>query len=92
MDRPATALLASSGYGQQQWQGQGQGRGGAPLRGTAAYRQPPVTRPQARSINSQHAYAPAQNAPIRSSSRHGGGGYGGEAMAAYYEEVVLRLY
>jgi len=36
-----------------------------------------VTRQQARSIISQHGYAPAQIAPIRSSSRYGGGGYGG---------------
>ena len=72
IDRPATALLATSGYGQQQQQ-----RGGAPLRGTAPYRQPPVTRQQARSIVSQHGYAPQQIAPVgRSGSRYGGGGYG----------------
>ena len=72
IDRSATALLATSGYGQQQQQ-----RGAAPpLRSTAPYRQPPVTRQQARSIVSQHGYAPQQIAPVGRSTRYGGGGYG----------------
>jgi len=73
IDRPATALLTTSGYGQQQQQQRG---AAPPLRSTAPYRQPPVTRQQARSIVSQHGYAPAQIAPVRGSSRYGGGGYG----------------